>query len=83
MKISDTIRMALLKGGRSQADLAQRWGFTSRQAMNNKFARGSWSANELSNVAEFTGGKLIIRYPDGQEIPVAPETDLTKKPDAE
>ncbi len=78
MTISDTVRMALIKSGRSQVELAERWGFTSRQSMNNKFSRGSWSANELANLAEFTGGKLLIRYPDGQEIPVNVETDLTK-----
>ena len=78
MKISDIVRMALIKGGKTQADLTTQWGYYSRQSMNNKFARGSWSANELANLAEFTGGKLLIRYPDGQEIIVEPESDLTK-----
>lgn len=79
MSISDTIRMALIKGGITQVALAQKMGIGSRQAMNNRFARGSWSADDLASIAELTGGKLIIRYPDGQEIPVTPEEE--KKPE--
>ena len=78
MKMSDTVRMILLKGNIAQGDLATQWGYVSKQSMNNKFSRGSWSANELANLAELTGGKLLVRYPDGQEIPVEPESDLTK-----
>jgi hypothetical protein len=73
MTISDTIRMALQKSGKKQVDLAAEWGIPSRAAMNIKFSRGSWSANELANIAEFTGGKLAIIYPDGQQILVIPE----------
>ncbi len=74
MTISDTVRILLQKGSKTQVELAEEWGIGSRQAMNTKFARGSWSANELANVAEFTGGRLIVRYPDGQEIIVFPES---------
>lgn len=74
MAISDCIWMALKKANKGQIDLMQEWGISSRQAISNKFARGSWSANELANLAEFTGGKLIIQYPDGQEILIQPES---------
>ena len=74
MTISDTIRMALQKGGKKQVDLAAEWGIASGKAIGVKFARGSWSANELANVAEFTGGQLAIIYPDGQQIIVFPES---------
>ncbi len=29
----------------------------------------------MINVAEFTGGKLVIVYPDGQEIPIPPDKE--------
>ena len=77
--ISDVVRMALLKAGMQQNELAKIWGISSRQAMNNKFARGSWSANDLANVAEITGGKLVIVYPDGQEFLVKPEAPPAPK----
>ena len=73
MKVSDVIRMALVKAGKAQVDLMPVFDVSSRQAMNNKFARGSWSADDLAKVAAFTGGKLVIQYPDGFEIPVLPE----------
>ena len=73
LKITDVVRMALVKGIKTQVDMMPVFGMSSRQAMNNKFSRGSWSANDLAKVAAFTGGKLVIRYPDGLEIPVLPE----------
>ena len=74
MTISDTVRMALQKGGKQQRELAEDWGFTTPQALGVKFNRGSWSANDLANIAEYTGGQLVIRYPDGQDIIVFPES---------
>ena len=74
MKISDVVRMALLKGQKSQVDLVPVFNMSSPQALGNKFSRGSWSANDLANVAEFTGGVLNIKYPDGQEILIYPES---------
>ena len=74
MTISDCVRMALQKGGKQQKELAEAWGITSPQALGVKFNRGSWSVNDLANVAEFTGGVLNIKYPDGQEILIFPES---------
>ena len=74
MTISDCVRMALQKGGKQQKELAEAWGFTTPQALGVKFNRGSWSANDLANIAEFTGGVLAIKYPDGQDILVFPES---------
>ena len=73
MSITDCIWMALRKANRQQIEMVSAWGMSSRQAMNNKFARGSWSAEDLAKVAEFTGGQLKIVYPDGQEILILPE----------
>ena len=72
MTISDVVRMALIKGSLSTLDLAPNIGVGSRNAVSTKLARESWTANELAIVAELSGGKLLIRYPDGQEIPVEP-----------
>ena len=74
MTISDCVRMALQKGGKQQKELGEAWGITSPQALGVKFNRGSWSANDLANVAEFSGGILNIKYPDGQEILIFPES---------
>ncbi len=73
MKISDVVRMALVKSQKTQVDLQKYFNLSSPSALGNKLLRGSWSANDLARVAEFTGGDLIIRYPDGTEIAVRPE----------
>ncbi len=73
MKMSDVVRMALVKGQKKQVDLGNFLGMSSPAAMGNKLARDSWSADDLAKVAAFTGGKLVIQYPDGIEIPVMPE----------
>ena len=67
MSVSNTVRMAITGKGMSQATLAREWGLTT-QAMNNKFYRDSWSAEDLIKVAEITGGKLALVYPDGQQL---------------
>lgn len=72
VKVSDSVRMILLKSKRKQAELADRWK-TTRQAISNKFYRDYWSADELCDLARFTGSQLVFRFPDGQEILV--ETD--------
>ena len=74
MTISDCVRMALQKGGKQQKELAEAWGITSSQALGVKFNRGSWSGNDLANVAEFTGGRLAFIYPDGPQILIFPES---------
>ena len=58
--------------GMTQAALAKSWG-VSAQAINNKFYRDSWTAEDLMKVAEITGGKLAILYPDGQKILILPD----------
>ena len=75
MTVSDCVWMALRKAKRQQGELAEAWGYSSKQAINNKFSRGSWSANDLVKIAAFTGGRLAIIYPDGQEILIPPEEE--------
>ena len=73
MTISDVVRTALQIGGKKQVELAEEWGYSNPRAISVKFNRGSWSANDLASIAEYTGGKLAILYPDGQQILVFPE----------
>ena len=72
MSVSNKVRMALARKGMNQVSLAKVWGVTT-QAINNKFYRDSWSAEDLMKVAEHTGGKLAFLYPDGQQILIIPE----------
>lgn len=52
---------------KKQIDLAQHFGMT-KQSMNNKMSRDSWSAEDLVRVAEFCGCKVAFVCPDGQHI---------------
>lgn len=73
MSVSTVIRRALKKGKKSQTVLGEHWG-TTPQVINNKMRLERWTGEELAQVAAFTGGRLVILYPDGDEIPVEPET---------
>ena len=72
VSVSNIVRMAAMKNGMNQARLAEAWG-ASKQAINNKFARDSWSAEDLMKVAAITGGKLAFIYPDGQQLLILPD----------
>ena len=78
MNISDGVRMALKKAGKSHLDLCRIWGNTP-QAMSNKFRLERWSGNDLVRVARFTGGKLAFIYPDGQQILIDPPAEEGKE----
>ena len=80
MSVSSAVRMAVAKIGMNQAGLAKSWGITA-QAINNKFYRDSWSAEDLLKVADITGGKLMLVYPDGQQILI--QLDEQKAPEGE
>jgi len=82
MSVSDKVKGLLALRGVKQLDLAAEFGM-SKQTMSNKFARNSWSANDLAKAAEFCGCKLAIVMPDGQQIIVESEADDKEKgPDA-
>lgn len=80
MSVSNAVRMAIAKKGMSQTSLSKVWGI-STQAINNKFYRDSWSAEDLQRVADITGGRLMFVYPDGQQILILP--DEAEKPEGE
>ena len=67
MSISRKIRALLAISGKKQVDLAQYFGMT-RQVMNNKLSRESWSAADLIKVADFCDCKIAFICPDGQRI---------------
>ena len=69
MSVTAAVRMALTKGGKKQAELARAMGIH-RQSMYLKMVKERWTGAELAKVAEFTGGKLVFLYPDGQQIPI-------------
>lgn len=67
MTVSDKVKGVLAISGKKQIDLAAHFGM-SKQTMNNKMARNSWSASDLAKVAEFAGCKFGFELPDGQHI---------------
>lgn len=83
MSISRKIRALLAISGKKQVDLAQYFGMT-RQVMNNKLSRESWSAEDLIKVADFCDCKIAFICPDGQRIYLSMDGDneQQKSPDA-
>ena len=78
MNVSEAVRSALKKGKVSQTALGARWG-TTPQVINNKMRLKRWTGEELAQVAEYTGGKLAILYPDGEECRIEPEEEKEQK----
>lgn len=81
MAISDKVKGLLTLNGKRQIELAEAFGM-SKQTMNNKMNRGSWSARDLAKVAEFCGCRLAFLLPDGQHIFLDVEDKTEKGPDA-
>lgn len=79
--VSDKIKGLLSMKGKKYKELAQLFGI-SEQAMRNKFARGSFSADELIMVADFVDCQLAFEIDNAQKVlltkddirkPAAPE----------
>lgn len=79
--VSDKIKGLLSIKGKKYKELAQLFGI-SEQAMRNKFARGSFSADELIMVADFVDCQLAFEIDNAQKVlltkddirrPAAPE----------
>ena len=68
-EIKDAVKMALLKSGKKQVDLGLAFGM-SAASISNKIRGGRISWDDLALIAEFTGGKLCIVYPDGDKIKI-------------
>ena len=68
MSISTKIKSMLVEKSVKQQDLQELLKLSSKQAVNNKFARDSWSAVELIRVVNFLGGELIVKLDDREII---------------
>jgi len=67
MSISQKIKSALNLGKKKQIDMAEYMGMK-KQTLGNKFSRDSWSASDLIKVADLTGSKLALTFPDGSQV---------------
>lgn len=67
--LSNEIKGLLTVKGFKQQDLQKVFNMTSRQSVANKFARNSWSVEDLVKVVDFLGGKLIIKV-DSREVEI-------------
>lgn len=74
--VSDKIKGLLSMKGKKYKELAQLFGI-SEQAMRNKFARGSFSADELIMVADFVGCQLAFEIDNFQKV-LLTKDDLRK-----
>ena len=67
MPITDKVKAAMAVSGKENKDLAQYLGIT-KQALSNKFNRGSYSAEDLIKMADFTGATLNLEFEDRPKI---------------
>lgn len=74
--VSDKIKGLLSMKGKKYKELAELFGI-SEQAMRNKFVRGSFSADELIMIADFTNCQLAFEMDDNQKVLLTKE-DLRK-----
>lgn len=74
--VSDKIKGLLSMKGKKYKELAQLFGI-SEQAMRNKFARGSFSADELIMVADFVNCQLAFEIDNTQKV-LLTKDDLRK-----
>ena len=65
--VSDKIKALLNMKGKKYKELAQLFGI-SEQAMRNKFVRGSFSADELIQIADFLDCQLAYNIDNEQKI---------------
>ena len=72
---SDCVRAALSMT-KKNTEFCAYLGLTKAQSLNNKFVRNSWSGEDLVKLAEFTEGKLMLVYPNSQQIQI-----LSDKPE--
>lgn len=75
MTISAIIKSLLVKKSLKQQDLQSILNLSSKQSVNNKFSKNSWSVEDLIKVVKFLGCNLTIN--DGEEIIFLDEKYLT------
>lgn len=67
MSVSDKVKAAINLSGKSKTELAQYLGI-SAQSLSNKLNRGSFSAEDLIKIADFTGSVLLFEFDKNQRI---------------
>lgn len=67
MPITDKVKAAMVVRGKKNKELAKYLGITD-QSLSNKFNRGSFSAEDLIKIANFTGAALTLEFDDGNKI---------------
>lgn len=72
MELRDAVKQILKDNGLTQQWLSARLGYSNRSVLQSILARGNIELNNLLRICEEVGGKLIIRYGNG-------EVELTKK----
>ena len=82
MAINDQVRALLKMSGKKNKDFALYKGM-SPQAFQNKLSRGSLSAQDLIDLAAFTGCTLEFLFPDQQRILLSDTPDKKSREEAE
>ncbi len=72
MSVTDKVRAALNLSGKSNTELAAYLGI-STQSLSNKLSRGSFSAEDLIKIADFTGSTLLFEFEENQKIKLLKE----------
>lgn len=84
MSVSSSVKQLQAATGRKNRDLMTDLNISTRQALYNKFTRGSWSGNDLAKVASSCGCLLAFLLPNGERILIEADTRLKGegKPDS-
>lgn len=64
---SNAVKTVLSIIGKSQTEMAEDFGI-SKQTLNNKFGRNTWTLKDLQRLATIAGCKLLYRFDDGTEV---------------
>lgn len=70
--VSDKVKAMLTLSGKRQIDLGAHFGM-SKQSIQNKMARDSWSVKDLVKAAAFCDYTVSLLGPDGQRIVISPD----------
>ena len=79
MKISDTIRILLIKCGKKQLDLVKPLGMKSAASLNNKFSYDRWDAKDLVRVADELDCQVGFKMKDGEWLPLEGDEYTVKR----
>ena len=81
MSLSNEIKSLLVSKSLKQQDLQESLEMASKQAVNNKFAKNAWSAEDLYKVLTFLGGQVILKVDDREIVLTEKHFEKKKKVD--